>query len=133
MTGFSGDAVVPANEVAVPERRLTPGVSRILDIGERIFAILLAIPFLWAFAISLSMHPTFILVVASEMLSVLFILVRRGGVMAATPIALAVAFAGTGLPLLARPSGASLVPALVSTSIMAAGLGLSILSKLYPQ
>lgn len=120
-----------ANEALASTSRLAPRMSKVLDIGERIFAILLAIPFLWAFANALPTHPTFVLVAASEMLSVFFILVRRGGLMAGTPFAVAVAFAGTGLPLLVRPDGASLVPTVVSASLMVAGLGLSILSKLY--
>ena len=120
-----------ANEALAPERRLTPGFGRLLDIGERIFVILLAIPFLWAFAKSFSMHPTFVVVTASEMLSVFFILIRRRGPMASTPLAIAVAFAGTAFPLLVRPVGEPLVPTVVSTTLMVGGLALAVLSKLY--
>ena len=102
-----------------------------LDIGERIFAILLSIPFLWAFARSLSTHPVFLLVVISEMLTVFFILVRRRGPMAPTPVALAVAFAGTGLPLLARPVESALVPTFASTVLIVAGLAITISAKLF--
>lgn len=122
---------IAANSTEPAEVRMTPQLARALDVGERIFVILLAIPFLWAFAKSFSIHPTFVCVVASEMLSVFFILVRKGGVMAATPRAVAVAFFGTGFALLARPVGQAPVPSLISDSLMVAGLALAILSKLY--
>jgi len=131
MRGWGKVLDMPANENAVRELRMTPELSRVLDIGERIFAVLLAAPFLWAFARALPLHPTYIFIAITEMLSVFFILVRRGGLMASTPYAIVVAFAGSGFALLARPEGTALVPTAVSTTLMIGGLALSILSKLY--
>lgn len=103
----------------------------ILDLGERLFVVLLAVPFLWAFAKAMPTHPNLVLIAASEMLAVAFILTRKGGQIASSPVPIIVGFLGTALPLLARPVGSSLVPTFVSSVLMVAGLGLSVLSKLY--
>ena len=110
----------------------TAGLMRkSMDFGERIFAVLLAGPFLWSFAIAMRTHPNVVLTAISEMLSVMFILTRRPGEIACSPWAVLVAFAGTALPLLVRPGGTDLAPTLLSSIIMSCGLALSVASKLY--
>ena len=106
-------------------------IQRIVDVAERLFVILLAIPFLWAFARVLPTHPNMILTAISEMLAVLLILIRRPGWISVNPIAVLVAFCGTAFPLLVRPGGDQLVPTIVSSALMIGGLGLSVISKLY--
>ena len=102
-----------------------------IDIGERLFVVLLAVPFVAAFLSAIRFHPMFILLALSEMPGVIFVLIRRPGEISVRASSVFVAFAGTALPLLIRPSGASLVPSVVSSAVMLFGLSLSLLSKLY--
>lgn len=121
-----------AISVARPKRsRMRALIPMIVDVVERLFVLLFAIPFLWAFAKVLPTRPNLVLVAISEMLAVGFILTRRRGQLAVAPVPVLVAFCGTALPLLVRPGGAPLVPALVSSSLLIGGLGLSVISKLY--
>jgi protein-S-isoprenylcysteine O-methyltransferase Ste14 len=106
-------------------------MALLLDLGERAFAVLLAIPFVLAFVRAASAHPSFVVLLASESLSVFFILIRRRGPMATASAPVILAFAGTGLSLLVRPGGIPLVAPLLSTALMTGGLSLCVLSKLY--
>jgi protein-S-isoprenylcysteine O-methyltransferase Ste14 len=107
------------------------GVRKSIDVGERIFVVLLSIPFLLSFATALPTHPNIVLTAISEMLTVTLILARRPGEISVAPMAVLVAFAGAALPLLVRPGGVDLVPTLVSSTLMTCGLALSVTSKLY--
>jgi protein-S-isoprenylcysteine O-methyltransferase Ste14 len=102
-----------------------------IDLGERLFVVLLAIPFLIAFAQVIPTHPHFSLLALSESLAVALILTRKSGEMAVRAVPVLAAFAGTALPLLVRPGGIAIIPSIMSTSVMFGGLGLSVLSKLY--
>jgi protein-S-isoprenylcysteine O-methyltransferase Ste14 len=106
-------------------------VRKAVDFGERLFLILLAIPFLWAFLRVLPTRPYLLLTAMSEMLGIVFILTRKPGEVAAKPFAVIIAFAGTALPLLVRPGGIQLAPSNVASILMFAGLAISIASKLY--
>lgn len=105
--------------------------SLFFDLAERSISVLLAVPFLIAFARALPLHPQYLLTAVSEMLSVIFILIRRPGAFAITPYAFLIALAGSGLPLLVRPGGEPLLPVLATTLIMSAGMCLSVSAKLF--
>ena len=105
--------------------------DKLIDLGERALVVLLAIPFLWSFALVLPTHPNLLLIAASEMLAVVLILIRKSGKSAVAPMPVLVAFAGSALPLLVRPGGAQLAPPLVSSMLLGVGLTFSIASKLY--
>src|SRR5690349_6830498 len=77
-------------------------VPRLLDYLERIFVAALSIPFVIAFASVLTLHPQYLLIAASELLAVVFILTRRRGDVAMSPYAFFIAIVGTSLPLLIR-------------------------------
>ena len=106
-------------------------IQKIVDLGERAFLILLAIPFLWAFAKALPTHPTVILLAASEMLGVILIVIRRSAPLRIGAVPVLTALCGTALPLLVRPGGVQLVPIIVGSGFMAVGLALCVVSKLY--
>ena len=101
------------------------------DIAERIFLILLAIPFLLAFVRVLPTRPTLILVCASELMGVIFIILRRPAPIQLGRVAIVSAFCGTAFPLLVRPGGIALVPGIVSSVCITAGLAVSVTSKLF--
>lgn len=105
-------------------------MNRLVDYAERLLLILLAAPFLLAFARNLPTHPYYIALAITEGLSVALILVRRPGAMVIAPLPVAVAFLGTALPLLARPGGIALIPGAVGSALMIGGLVLSLAAKL---
>lgn len=104
---------------------------RLVDIGERAFLVLLALPFIAAFVHAIRLHPTLVFVTASELLGVILILTRRGGHLTLATVPVLAAFVGTGLPLLVRPNGVELLPTLFTGTMMWLGLTLSLLAKLY--
>jgi protein-S-isoprenylcysteine O-methyltransferase Ste14 len=106
-------------------------VQTVADVTERVFVVVLALPFLWAFLRAMPTHPQVVLTAASEMLAVFFILTRRRGAIAIGLVPVLVAFAGTAAPLIVRPGGTPLLPMLVCSILMAGGLALSVASKLY--
>jgi protein-S-isoprenylcysteine O-methyltransferase Ste14 len=111
------------------EKLVTRNAPLLVDVGERLLLCLLIAPWLVAFAGALPQNPGLITSVASELLVVVFILIRRPGRIALTPYAFAVGFLGTALPLCVRPiPGAHVIPA--SQALMLCGLALSISSKL---
>lgn len=106
-------------------------VQKAVDFSERVFLILLAIPFLWAFARVLLTHPYLLLTAASEMLGVVLIVTRKPGEVGLRGWPILIAFAGTALPLLARPGGTQLAPSVAGWTLMFAGLALSVASKVF--
>jgi protein-S-isoprenylcysteine O-methyltransferase Ste14 len=102
-----------------------------IDAGERLLVVVLAIPFLAAFVETIPMHPHFILLTLSETLAVALIMSRKAGEVAVRPVPVVAAFAGTAFPLLVRPGGTPIIPVVICTSLMFAGLALSVISKLY--
>jgi len=107
-------------------------VSILADSFERLVLVLLSGPFILAFAMTLPTHPASVLLVISETLAVILILVRRPGQMALSVSPFIVGFVGTALPLFIRPvEGAALVPTIVTTVLMFAGLTFNISAKLF--
>lgn len=105
-------------------------VNRVIDLAEKLLIIILAAPFLIAFANVLPHHPNYILLLISESLTVLLVLTRRAGSVSLSPYVLLIAFVGTAGPLAARPVGLALLPSLISSVVMFGGLLLSVLAKL---
>jgi protein-S-isoprenylcysteine O-methyltransferase Ste14 len=113
------------------EQRRNPFVTWAVDIGERLFLVLLAIPFLWAFVRVMPLHPTIVLLMISESIGLGLILTRRIGKLSLGAVPVLAAFGGTALPLLVRPNGIPLAPSILCTGLMIAGLVLAIAAKLY--
>lgn len=105
-------------------------VQRLVDFGERAFVLVIYASLLFRLAPRLSTQPHIILLAISELLVVLFILVRRPGEIDQSPYALLIAFGGTALPMLVRPDDTELVPDAVATALMMGGLCLTICAKL---
>jgi protein-S-isoprenylcysteine O-methyltransferase Ste14 len=109
------------------ERRL----RRAVDVGERIFIVLLFAAFAASIWQSFALKPFNILAVLSEGLLVFFILIRRDAtVFTMRSYDWAIALGGTALPMVARPGGHPLVPSIISAMLMLAGLLVTIASKL---
>ena len=102
----------------------------IFDVGERILMLLLAVPFMVAIFQGLPSHPLRILLAISEALVVAFIIIRKPGAGATAPYPLIVAFIGTAMPLLVRPTDMAVAPALLTGLMMGVGLIITIWAKL---
>ena len=108
------------------ERRL----QRILDIGERLFVILLFASFLVSLSHTILLRPYNILAAISEGMTVYLIVVRRAALAVSTrPLDWFVALIGTALPMFVRAGEVSLAPPMVGTALMLAGLILAIWAK----
>lgn len=105
-------------------------MNRVIDLAEKLLIIILAAPFLIAFANVLPHHPNYLLLLTSESLTVLLVLTRRAGSVSLSPYVLLIAFVGTAGPLAARPVGAALLPSSITSVAMFCGLLLSVFAKL---
>jgi protein-S-isoprenylcysteine O-methyltransferase Ste14 len=104
-------------------------MQRIVDWGERIFVVLLLMPFFVSFYRYLPVNIWAIAIVLTETITVILILIRRQGAISVEPAAVLAAFMGTGLPLLVRPDADPNFPN-ITGPIMVAGLVLSVWAKL---
>lgn len=104
-------------------------MGRILDISERIILVLLFAAFAWANW--RSEHLANLLVLATEAMTVFFILIRRQAFsISAQPVDWLLALGGTMLPLFARPGGQSFAPEVVGIVAMIGGAVVSAAAKL---
>jgi protein-S-isoprenylcysteine O-methyltransferase Ste14 len=111
--------------------RVEGQLQRAVDVGERIFVLLLFAAYAVRVWGSIALEPSNILAVISEGLVVLFILIRRDATaFTLRPFDWAIALGGTALALFARPGGHPFLPTFVGTACMLAGLLLAITSKL---
>jgi protein-S-isoprenylcysteine O-methyltransferase Ste14 len=102
-----------------------------IDIGERIF-ILLLIAFLVArISHTIEVRPYNVLVLLSEGMVAFFVIVRRVAVNTTMrPLDWAIALAGTALAMFVQAGGHPLLPEIIGTVLMFAGLSVSIWAKL---
>ena len=102
-----------------------------LDLGERIFMVLLYATFVVRLSHTLVGRPYNLLILVPEGLDVLFIIIRRNAVtLTIRPWDWTVAFAGTALPMLVQAGGHPLLPSLVGAALILVGLSLEVLAKL---
>ena len=104
-------------------------MGRILDLSERIILVLLFVALLSANL--RSGHPANLLLVATEFMSVFFVLIRRRALSVSThAVDWVLALGGTMLPLMVRPGGQPLVVDAVSATLMSAGALVALAAKL---
>lgn len=106
--------------------------ARAVDVGERLFLLLLYGWFLSRILPSVADQPYNLLILISETVTALLVLIRRPGPMATSLYAWAIAIVGTCAPLLVLPTpGGTLVPVAVAASMMTTGLLISLLAKAF--
>jgi protein-S-isoprenylcysteine O-methyltransferase Ste14 len=113
---------------------LSPRAERSLqiaiDLGERLFVLLLFATFAARLSHSLGIRPYNLLALLSEGLVATLILIRRNtDAVTMRPLDWVVALAGTALPMTVLPSGQPLLPPLAGTVLMFAGLSLAVWAK----
>ncbi len=114
---------------------LTPRTERALqlaiDLGERIFILLLFAAFVVRLSHTIGVQPYNVLALISEGLVAFFIVVRRPAQeLTMRALDWAVALVGSALAMFVRAGGQPLLPPLVGTGFMFAGLSLAIWAKL---
>jgi protein-S-isoprenylcysteine O-methyltransferase Ste14 len=114
---------------------LNPARERLLllaiDIGERIFLLILFASFVVQLFHTIGVRPYNILALISEGLVALLVIVRRPAhKLSLNPLDWIVALAGTALPMLARAGGTALLPQSIGAAMMFAGLLAAIWAKL---
>jgi protein-S-isoprenylcysteine O-methyltransferase Ste14 len=113
---------------------LSPRAERSLqtaiDLGERLFVLLLFATFAVRLSHSLGIRPYNLLALLSEALVATFILIRRTtDAVTMRPLDWVVALAGTALPMTVRAGGQPLLPPFAGTVLMFAGLSLAVWAK----
>lgn len=105
-------------------------MPRLIDFLERSLVLLLYAAMVVRFAPVALVHPQYLLLLVSELLIVIFIVIRKPGAMSLAPYAFLVAMIGTTAPLLAHPAGDPMAPDWLTTAIMSVGLLINISAKL---
>jgi protein-S-isoprenylcysteine O-methyltransferase Ste14 len=112
------------------KQRTERSLQLAIDLGERLFVLLLFASFVVRLSHTLGLRPYNILALISEGLVAFFIVIRRGASsLTMRPLDWVVALAGTALPMLARAGGQPLFPTMIGTVLMFAGLSLAIWAK----
>jgi protein-S-isoprenylcysteine O-methyltransferase Ste14 len=114
---------------------LSPRTERVLqwsvDLGERIFFLVLFATFAVRLSHTIGVRPYNVLALISEGLVAFFILIRRPARnLTMRPLDWVVALVGTALAMFVRAGGHPLLPAIFGTVLMFAGLSLAIWAKL---
>jgi protein-S-isoprenylcysteine O-methyltransferase Ste14 len=111
--------------------RLERGLQLTIDFGERIFVLLLFATLLARLSHTIGVRPYNILMLLSEGLIAFFVIVRRPAQnVTMRPLDWAIALAGTAVAMFVQAGGQPLLPKLVGTVLMFAGLLLAIWAKL---
>ena len=106
-------------------------LQRLIDVGERLFLLILFASFVVRLSHTIGVRPYNLLAMISEGLVALFIVIRRPAQsLTLKPLDWIVGLAGTTLPMLVRPGGLPLLPEIVGTVVMCSGLSLAIWAKL---
>jgi protein-S-isoprenylcysteine O-methyltransferase Ste14 len=108
------------------ERRL----QRVIDFAERLFVAILFAIFMTRIFHTIALRPYNMLAVISEGLGVYFIVVRRpAAAITMRPLDWFVALMGTAFPMFVFAGGEPLVPPIIGSAIMSAGVMLAIWAK----
>jgi protein-S-isoprenylcysteine O-methyltransferase Ste14 len=115
-----------------PLSEATQGRLKLLmDIGERVFSVLLFAGFAITIADNLTTTPWDMLAIVNEGLVVVFIVFRRRTLdMSTRPMDWLIALAGTAAPMLVRPGGHPLIPIRAGFGLMLGAIMFSIWGKL---
>jgi protein-S-isoprenylcysteine O-methyltransferase Ste14 len=111
--------------------RSEKALQLIIDLGERLFVLLLFATLVVRISHSLGLRPYNLLLLISEGIVAFFIIVRRlARYLSIRPVDWIIALAGTGLPMFVRAGGQAVLPSVFGATFMFAGLLLAIWAKL---
>lgn len=105
-------------------------MAEFIRLAERITLILLSGSVVWRLLPALTFHPQIVLLLASELSAVFFLLIQRKGSWATSAYTTAIAFGGTAASLCVFPSGIALAPDYVSAPLITLGTAIALAAKL---
>jgi|EndMetStandDraft_5_1072996.scaffolds.fasta_scaffold263095_2 protein-S-isoprenylcysteine O-methyltransferase Ste14 len=101
-----------------------------IRLAERALLIMLAVLVIWRILPVFSLHPHVLLLLASEISAVVFLVFQRKGTWATSFYTTFIAFAGTSAPLLIAPSGQMLASDFITAPLIWTGTALALAAKL---
>ena len=105
-------------------------MADLIRLAERVSLILMSAFVVWRWLPQFGPHPQVILVIASELFAVFFLLIQRKGSWATSAYTTAIAFGGTAASLLPAPGGISLAPDVITAPIITMGTAIALAAKL---
>lgn len=105
-------------------------MAEFVRLAERIVLIVLAAVFFWRMWPMLSLHPHVVLLVASEIAAVVFLLIQRKGSWSSSFYTTFIAFAGTGAALCVGPGDINLAPDYITAPLIWVGTAIALAAKL---
>ncbi|MGE3691275.1 MAG: isoprenylcysteine carboxylmethyltransferase family protein [Novosphingobium sp.] len=85
---------------------------------------------IWRMLPSFTLHPQVVLVLASELAAVFFLLIQRKGTWSSSFYTTAIAFLGTGAALLVYPIGEEVAPVWITFPLITFGTAITLVAKL---
>ena len=104
-------------------------MADLIRLAERIALILMSGSVIWRLWPALSFHPQIVLLLASELSAVFFLLIQRKGSWATSAYTTAIAFGGTAASLCVTPGGISLAPDYVTAPLILVGTAIALAAK----
>ena len=105
-------------------------MADLIRLAERVALILMSGSVIWRLWPALSFHPQIVLLLASELSAVFFLLIQRKGSWATSAYTTAIAFGGTAASLCVTPGGISLAPDYVTAPLILVGTAIALAAKL---
>lgn len=105
-------------------------IAEVVRWAERIALLLMSGSVIWRLLPQFTLHPQVVLVLASELAAVFFLLIQRKGTWSSNFYTTAIAFLGTGAALCVYPVGAEVAPAWVTFPLITVGTTITLMAKL---
>ena len=105
-------------------------MADLVRLAERIALILMSGYVVWQWLPQFGPHPQVILVLASELVAVFFLLIQRKGQWSSSAYTTAIAFGGTAASLCVLPGGTALAPDYVTAPLIMLGTAIALAAKL---
>lgn len=98
--------------------------------AERIALLLMSGSVIWRMLPQFTLHPQVVLVLASELAAVFFLLIQRKGTWSSSFYTTSIAFLGTGAALMVYPIGVEVAPVWITFPLITLGTVITLVAKL---
>ncbi len=105
-------------------------MADLVRLAERFVLIILSGSGVWRLLPVLGLHPQIMLLLASELSAVFFLLIQRKGTWSSSIYTTTIAFAGTAAALCVLPTGTSIAPNVVTAPLIMVGTAIALAAKL---
>ena len=105
-------------------------MADLIRLAERMALILMSGYVVWQWLPQFGSHPQVILVLASELVAVFFLLIQRKGSWSTSAYTTLIAFGGTAASLCVMPGGTALAPDYITAPLITLGTAIALAAKL---